>query len=163
MNTQQMMELLECKIRDNVDFFGVLSQDQFCESTFNIDKHEICVIIMNSEPLHSNMTGHWLCFISTGLLQGSSPCLLFFDSLGKSVYNYIPRKIIRRIDLPIKCVIKELQGESPVCGYYCLTFVSWLLNNNFNSNAYLNLFSTNRNKNDIVVSRLFAKMFNQCM
>ena len=81
--------------------------------------------------------------------------MIYFDSFG---VEYIPKEIMERIkNKSIKKNIFRIQSyNSIMCGYFCILFIEYMLNNKTFLTDFTNLLSPwNFEKNDQVMKRYF--------
>jgi hypothetical protein len=101
MNTLNIYKLVRRDVKLQQYFRGVFSADNYILSKEGI-------YIVNSEQ--SFLPGsHWVVYYV------QKDCIEFFDSLGKNGAHYSLKNCIVFND-------KLLQGDMPVCGYYCLYY-----------------------------------------
>lgn len=97
---------------------------------------------------HSETVGiHWVVILKEGNIME------FFDSLGKTPDYYTSRieQYLLRNGKYYKMNIKRLQGQSDVCANYCILY-GYFRCINYSMEDILNIFSSNLEKNDILVN-----------
>ena len=158
MNTSELLSIMSCSFYNLVDNYGVLSKDEISYSMFDFNKNDVITLCVNS--LEHSLTpklGHWY-----GLMFYNG-VVLFFDPLNEPITTYLPKYVLSRINRPIYSVGKRLQGDSVLCGQYCLSFMYFMLVNSFNVKHFINMFSDNLSKNDVKIKQLFNKYFYTCI
>ena len=158
MNTTEILSIMSCSFVNLVDNYGVLSKDELSYSTFDFDKEDIVTLCVNSLE-HSPVPklGHWYSLLFY------NQRVLFFDPLNKPFNTYVPEYVISKLNRPIHSVNKRLQGDSLLCGEYCLSFMYFMLTNSFHCNQFTKIFSHNLEKNDVKIKQLFNQYFDKCM
>ena len=98
---------------------------------------------------HSKNTGtHWV------VIFVRKDEVIYFDSFG---VEYIPKEIMGKIgNKNIKTSIFRIQDNNSImCGYFCILFIEYMLNNKTLTD-FTNLFSPwNFEKNDQIIKRYF--------
>ena len=121
-------------------FQGVCSRD-------NLPKLKKGAYVINLD--HSKNTGtHWV------VIFVKKDEMIYFDSFG---VEYIPKEIMEKIgNKNIKTSIFRIQDNNSImCGYFCILFIEYLLNNKTLTD-FINLFNPwNFKKNDQIIKRYF--------
>ena len=150
---------MECRLSGLCNYFGVLSNDRFKESRHDFTANDTVVMIVNSLSLNSKEKfGHWVLWMKRGNKGW------FFDSLGEDVEHYFGSSVIRSLQCSLLSrQNKRIQGFSSHCGLYCLCFALHMLTNDFNMQSFIDQFSGNLTRNDILVQQLFQSMYRSCL
>lgn len=124
-------------------FIDVLSYEELC--IFPRENKKYFYIVNTGK---ANTVGkHWVVLFKT-----SSGSIEFFDPLGKHPSDYSPeitQFIFQNANSFLKSD-KRIQGSKNVCGFYCLLY-SFFRCKGKSMDYFLNLFSDNLEKNDILV------------
>ena len=131
--------------KDEKRFNGVFSRNNLP----NIKKEHISLIYTTVK----NTGTHWV----VNFVEKDE--VIYFDSFG---VEYIPKEIMERIEhgslgnKNIKTSIFRIQGSNSImCGYFCILFIEYMLNNKTLTD-FTNLFSPwNFKKNDHIIKRYF--------
>ena len=126
--------------KDEPRFNGVFSRN-------NLPNFKNGAHVINLD--HSKNTGtHWV------VIFVKSNEVIYFDSFG---VEYIPKEIMEKIgNKNIKTSIFRIQDyNSIMCGYFCILFIQYMLNDKTLTN-FTSLFSPwNFEKNDEIIKRYF--------
>lgn len=146
MNTIRLENFLK---QDNVCknyFIGVYPRDQL-PLTFKTP----CAFIINTHK--SSLPGeHWLAFYYDRNNNG-----VFFDSFGLHPQSYGLDKYLDKTSIEWKYNNHRLQSFfSEYCGHYCLFFIYFMCRN-YSLDYILDFFSSDYNKNDIIVKEFILK------
>ena len=134
-------------------FMGVFAPDTLPQNIFR-ERHEgkMEFLIINSEEISSNRSGHWLSFMR---YREDGRCVLeFFDSLAIP-HSLLPENVKKMIAIShfdiFKSNLKILQSvASNYCGLYCIArFLSLL--NRMRLEKFLSTFEADKVLNDHVV------------
>ena len=128
-------------------FYGIFPMDKLNR----IYKKRPIGIIINLDP--SDMPGsHW-----TALYISSDNIAFYLDSFGlpiihNELYKFLRNHKVNKI-IYNKYELQQMTSES--CGAYSILFLKMMCNN-FLFKEFLNLFSSNQYKNDLLVSRIIV-------
>ena len=130
-----------------MDYFKIVKGFNGVFSRNNSPKLKNGVYVINLD--HSENTGtHWV------LIFVRKNEVIYIDSFG---VEYIPKEIMERIrNKNIKTSISRIQdNNSIICGYFCILFIEYMLNNKTLSD-FTNLFSLwDLKKKDKIIVRYF--------
>lgn len=109
-------------------------------------------IIANTDD-HTQVGQHWIAMHVDQRGRG-----VFFDSYGMSPTIHHHRHRLRKNTLFYTYNNKQFQSfNSKVCGQYCIMFLDYM-NRGYTLEKFCNLFSTNYNKNDYIVSKYYNRI-----
>ena len=137
-------------------FGGVFAYDEL--KTVELPTKKVSSIIVNTEPVGSNISGHWVLLTFFSKNKTLIKCEIF-DSLAQPIPD-LPialQDYIRLLKIPVKYSTTQIQSDfSNFCGLFCMArFMSILLNEGldiFTNN--FNIKNLNRN-NKISVKLIF--------
>ena len=144
---------IQCFLADSHNFLGCFAQDEL--KSVNISSLPVFLIV-NFD--HSYSTGtHWIA------IHISERKLEIFDPLGFNALRWpnVPHfmlDFLHKFSLHRQIFLsKEIQPfNSTLCGFYCIFFVLYRSNHNFN--ACNKLFSAKLYKNDKILYNIFNKL-----
>ena len=121
-------------------FGGVFACDEL--KSLNLPTKKVLSIIVNTEPLDSNISGHWVLITFFSKNKALIKCEIF-DSLAQPISNLPPalQDYIRLLKTPVRYLTVQIQSDlSDFCGLFCMArFMSILINER------LSIFTTNFN------------------
>lgn len=111
-----------------------------------------CIVVVNTDPDYLPGT-HWTAlYITEGRIG------YFFDSFGRYPQKEILHFLLKNTKLWFYNTKVIQDVSSSVCGKYCLLFLlNFVLNNS--TCSFLNVFSKNYKKNDLICEQLFDFYF----
>ena len=130
-----------------MDYFKDVKCFNVVHSRNNLPNLKKGAYVINLDHLKSTGT-HWVVIFVT------EDEVIYFDSFG---VEYIPKEIMKPIgNKNIKTSIFRIQDNNSImCGYLCILFIEYMLNNKTLTD-YTNLFSPwNFKKNDRVIKKYF--------
>ena len=130
-----------------MDYFKDVKRFNVVHSRNNLPNLKKGAYVINLDHLKSTGT-HWVVIFVT------EDEVIYFDSFG---VEYIPKEIMKPIgNKNIKTSIFRIQDNNSImCGYLCILFIEYMLNNKTLTD-YTNLFSPwNFKKNDRVIKKCF--------
>ena len=132
-----------------MDYFNRIKGYNGVFSRNNLPKLKNGAYVINLD--HSENTGtHWIVIF----MKNNE--VIYFDNFG---VEYIPKEMIKSIgNKNIKSNIFRIQDNNSImCGYFCILFIEYILNNKTLTN-FTNLFSPRDfKKNDEILKRYFHK------
>ena len=143
-----------------MDYFGVIPKDVFLNSCYDFEKSETAIVIITSlDSFSSSKYGHWIV-----LVKSPDGTTFFHDALGYSISWWLGSYAANKFHFSLyNKKNKRVQGQSSLCGLHCLCFAYYMLNNDFNMDGYLDMFTENYDMNDMLIQKLYSSMFNTCI
>lgn len=136
----------------NFDLIGVFSKNKIPE------KKKVGSYIINMQNQEDGNGTHWIVF---KIFENGKA--LYFDSFGISMPKEIDNFL--KIFKPVGINNRHIQDINSVkCGYFCIAFIQYFNNFNLKNDLFeayddfLNCFSNNKKKNDIIVMELLKKI-----
>lgn len=156
MNTAQIHLALSHKDNKTKNcFVGVFAEDMLPRTV--IDRKQFC-LIFNTQP--SNQPGqHWIAIYIYKEKKGTYK-LNYFDSNGEPPRSLNVINFLRRYSNNWTYNSYRLQGNSKVCGQYCIMFLS-LLCRGVRFKQFLRYFTRDSLVNDRIVFDYVCKNYNQ--
>ena len=138
-------------------FGGVFACDEL--KSLNLPTKKVLSIIVNTEPLDSNISGHWVLITFFSKNKALIKCEIF-DSLAQPISNLPPalQDYIRLLKIPVRYLTVQIQSDlSDFCGLFCMArFMSILINERLN--IFTNNFNVrNLNQNDKISVKLILR------
>ena len=138
-------------------FGGVFACDEL--KSLNLPTKKVLSIIVNTEPLDSNISGHWVLITFFSKNKALIKCEIF-DSLAQPISNLPPalQDYIRLLKIPVRYLTVQIQSDlSDFCGLFCMArFMSILINERLN--IFTNNFSArNLDQNDKISVKLILR------
>ena len=143
LNTNEIINYLDAHLPCSIaKYWNCVPADKLLPNLFSREKLPSC-IVANTKP--ENHPGeHWIAFIRTR--KG----LYFFDSYGKPVRKY-------GFQVNAQSHNKSLQGNSALCGVYCLLWIIYTLQYK-SPLAFYKEFKRNATANDKKAVSLFKAL-----
>ena len=139
------------------NFGGVFAYDEL--KSLELPAEKVLSIIVNTEPITSNISGHWVLITFFSKNKTLIKCEIF-DSLSQPMSDFPPalQDYIRLLKIPVKYSTTQIQSDfSDFCGLFCMArFMSVLLNEGLN--IFTNNFNTeNLNRNNKISVKLIFR------
>lgn len=113
-------------------------------------------IIANTDD-HKHNGSHWI-----GIYINKKGHGIFFDSYGLPPKVHFFRDRLRKNTVTYTWNTRQLQSfNSKVCGQFCIMFL-YYMKKGYSLNSFCELFTSNHQKNDLIVTRFYNKIKEKC-